>query len=277
LAGLAKDRSLPAVADTPFRDRVSKITNKIAKPLKRVAFFSGCNIDFVFPETGEAVYKVLQNMNMEVVFPEEQSCCGKPVLGMGDHETGKKIAKQNIIAFEKANADVILFACPTCAETWHSTYVELFKGDGEWSARVEKLAHKVREFSSFVAAEYKKSGKLKKSAGGKKVTYHDSCHMKRGLNIYKEPRELIEAAAGYELVEMKDCDKCCGMAGAFGVKYTELSMPILKKKIENIQASGADIVAVGCPACMMQIQGGLDKKAPGIKIKHVAEIIAEQL
>ncbi|MCE5286987.1 MAG: LUD domain-containing protein [Pelosinus sp.] len=277
LAGLAKDRSLPAVADTPLRDRVNKITKKIAKPVKRVAFFSGCNIDFVFPETGESVYKVLQNMNMEMVFPEDQTCCGKPVLGMGDHETGKKIAKQNIIAFEKANADVILFACPTCAETWHSTYVEIFQNDPQWKTRVEKLAHKCREFTSFVAEEYKKSGKLKKALGGKKVTYHDSCHMKRGLNIYKEPRELIEAAPGYQLVEMKDCDKCCGMAGAFGVKYTELSMPILKKKIENIKDSGAELVAVGCPACMMQIQGGLDKQAPNIKIKHVADIIAEQI
>jgi Fe-S oxidoreductase len=216
-------------------------------------------------------------MNMEVVFPEDQSCCGKPVLGMGDHETGKKIAKQNIMAFEKAKADVILFACPTCAETWHSTYVELFKDDPAWRERATKLAHKAQEFTSFVAGEYKKSGKLKKSAGGKKVTYHDSCHMKRGLNIHTEPRQLLESAPGYELVEMKDCDKCCGMAGAFGVKYTELSMPILKKKIDNIKDSGAEIVAVGCPACMMQIQGGLDKQAPNIKIKHVAQIIAEQI
>lgn len=277
LAGITKDRSLPAVADTPFRDRVNKITRNLSNPTKRVAFFSGCNIDFIFPEIGESVYKVLQNMNMELIFPIDQNCCGKPLIGMGDYETAKKIAKRNIVAFEKANVDVILFACPTCAETWHSTYIELLQDDHEWHARAEKLAHKVCEFTSFVANEYKKAGKLEKSMGRKKVTYHDSCHMKRGLNIYKEPRELIEAAPGYQLVEMKDCDKCCGMAGAFGIKYTELSMPILKKKIDNIKSSGAEIVAVGCPACMMQLQGGLDKQAPNIKIKHVAEIIAEQI
>lgn len=276
-AGLAKDRSLPAVADTPFRDRVKKVTKQMNKPVKRIAFFSGCNIDFVFPETGESVFKVLQDLNMEVVFPEDQSCCGKPVLGMGDLETARKIAKQNIIAFEKAKADYIMFACPTCAETWHLTYVDLFKDDPEWSKRIEKLAHNVREFSSFVAGEYEKAGRLKKSAGGQKVTYHDSCHMKRGLNIHTEPRKLLESAPGYDFVEMKDCDKCCGMAGAFGIKYTELSMPILKKKIDNIKDSGAEVIAVGCPACMMQIQGGLDKQAPHIKIKHVAQIMAEQI
>ncbi|HEY3424483.1 MAG TPA: LUD domain-containing protein, partial [Negativicutes bacterium] len=127
MAGMAKDRSLPAIADSPLRDRITKITKKITKPVKRVAFFSGCNIDFVFPQTGEAVYKVLQDLNMEMVFPENQSCCGKPVLGMGDQDTARSIAKRNIAAFEAANPDVIICACPTCAETWHATYVELFK------------------------------------------------------------------------------------------------------------------------------------------------------
>ncbi|MPM46897.1 Lactate utilization protein A [bioreactor metagenome] len=277
LAGMTKDRSLPAVADKPLRDRISKITKKIDKPTKRVAFFAGCNTDFVFPETGESVFKVLQDLKMEVVFPEDQSCCGKPVLGMGDRETAKNIAKRNIKAFEDANVDVIISACPTCAETLHQTYSEIFADDPAMKARVEKFAHKVREFSSFVAEQYAKAGRLNKTIGGTKVTYHDSCHMKRGLGIYEEPRKLLEAAKGYEFTEMKDCDKCCGMAGAFGIKYTELSMPMLKQKITNIKDSGAEVIAVGCPACMMQIQGGLDKQAPNIKIKHVAQILAENI
>lgn len=277
LSGMTKDRSLPAVADTPFRDRVARVTKKIDKPVKRVAFFSGCNIDFIFPETGEAIYKVLQDLKMEMVFPDEQSCCGKPVLGMGDRETGKRIAQRNIEAFEKANPDIIIFGCPTCAETWHETYVELFHDDPQWAQRVEKLAHKVREFSSFVAEEYEKAGRLTPSAGGKKVTYHDSCHMRRGLGIWQEPRKLLKSAKGYEFVEMHNCDKCCGMAGAFGMKYADISLPLLKQKIQNIKDSGAEEIAVGCPACMMQIQGGLDQQAPDIKIKHVAEIMAEQI
>jgi Fe-S oxidoreductase len=101
--------------------------------------------------------------------------------------------------------------------------------------------------------------------------------MKRVLNIHQEPRQLLESSPGYELVEMKDCDKCCGMAGAFGVKYAELSMPILKQKITNIKDSGAAVVAVGCPACMLQLRGGLDKQAPEIKVKHVADILAENI
>jgi L-lactate dehydrogenase complex protein LldF len=275
LAGMAKDRSLPAVAAVPLRDRIAKISKKIAKPDKRVAFFSGCTIDFIFPETGESVFKVLRNLGMEVIFPEGQSCCGKPVIALGDVETTKKIARENIRALMEMNPDVIIAACPTCTESLQH-YAELLREDPEWGPKAETMAKKVREFCSFVAEEYGKRGRLTKTGGGPKVTYHDSCHMKRVLGIEKEPRQLLEAA-GCELVEMKDADKCCGMSGIFGVKYAELSMPILEQKIGNIRDTGAEIAACACSGCMVQIQGGLDKQLPGVRMKHVADILAEKI
>jgi L-lactate dehydrogenase complex protein LldF len=274
-AGMTKDRSLPAIADTPLRDRIRKITLKLDTPAKKVAFFSGCSIDFIFPGTGESVYKVLQDLNIQIVFPEDQSCCGKPVFAMGDTETTKKIAKRNIEAFEEADIDYIIAACPSCIETLHVTYADLLKDETEWAARAEKFGHKVREFSQFVAEEYEKAGRLGKSlAGGTKVTMHDSCHMNRVLGIRDQPRKLLDCTEGVELVEMKDCDKCCGMAGVFGMKHANLSLPILKQKIQNAKDSGAEVIAVGCPACLMQINGGLDKQAPEIKVRHVADILA---
>jgi L-lactate dehydrogenase complex protein LldF len=276
LAGMAKDRSLPAIADTPLRDRIEKMTKKkIEKPEKRIAFFSGCTIDFVFPETGESVFTVLQDLNMEVLFPKGQSCCGKPVIALGDVETTKKMARDNIKALEEMNPDVIIVACPTCTETLLQ-YAELLREDAEWGPKAEAMAKKVREFCSFVAEEYAKRGRLTKTSGGPKVTYHDSCHMKRVLNIDKEPRQLLEAV-GCELVEMKDADTCCGMSGIFGVKYAELSMPILEQKIANIRGTGAAIATCACSGCMVQIQGGLDKQLPGVKMKHVADILAEKI
>ncbi len=275
LAGITKERSLPAIAEIPLRDRVAKITRDNTNPVKKVAFFSGCNIDFIFPNTGESVYKVLQDLNIQIVFPQDQSCCGKPVIGMGDVETARKIAKRNIEAFEAEDVDCIIAACPSCVQTLHVTYTEILQDEPEWSARVEGFANKVREFSQFVAEEYEKTGRLTQpQVGGKKVTLHDSCYMKRVLGIFEEPRKLLQAIDGYELVEMKDCDKCCGMAGTFGMKFSELSLPILNQKIQNIENSGAEIVAVSCPSCMMQIGGGLDKKAPGIKVMHLADLIA---
>ncbi|MBR3721291.1 MAG: LUD domain-containing protein [Selenomonadaceae bacterium] len=277
-AHLTEGRSLPAVSDRPMRDRMAELSKKNpANPVKRVAFFSGCNLDFVFPDTAENVVKVLQDLGMEVVFPEAQSCCGKPAIGMGDRDTGKVLAKQNIEAFEKSGADVIICACPTCAETLEKTYVEMFAEDSSWRTRVELFAAKIREFTSFVAEEYEKQGRLKETEGNEKVTYHDSCHMRRGLGVWKEPRALLKAAKGVDFVEMHNPDKCCGMAGAFGMRYAEISLPMLKEKLTNVKNTGASTVAVACPACMMQIGGGLDQELPNVKVKHVADILAERL
>jgi iron-sulfur cluster protein len=274
-SGLAKDRSLPTIADKPLRDRVKSLIRKPAKPLGRAAFFSGCTMDFVLPGTGESIIKVLQDIGYEVVFPLGQSCCGKPVSATGDLETAKKIARMNIEAVEKEQADVIISGCPACVEALHG-YAEILKEDPAWKDRAAALGHKVKEFCSFVAGEYEKQGRLTKGKGGPKVTYHDSCHMKRVLGIAKEPRQLIEAA-GCELTEMKDSDKCCGMSGIFGVKYAELSMPILEQKMNNIRNTGAEIAACACSGCMVQLQGGLDKQVPGVKMKHVADILAEKI
>ena len=275
---MTKGRSLPTIASEPFRDRVERLMKKNpSKPKKKVAYFSGCNMDFVFADTSENVVKVLQSLGMEVVYPMEQACCGKPILGIGDREAGKETAKKNIAAFEKTGADVILSACPTRTETLEETYMKLFENDPEWKARARAFCSKVCEFSKFVAQEYEKTGRLTPARGGEKVTYHDSCHMKRGLGIYEEPRALIDATPGVELVEMHNCDKCCGMAGSFGMKYQEVSIPMLNEKVKNIKDTGATTAVVACPACMMQIGGGLDKADTGIQTKHIADLLAEKL
>ncbi len=277
-AGLTKDRSLPAIAAVPFRDRAKKLLEKNpANPKLKVAFFSGCNMDFVFPDTAENVVKVLQDAGVAVAFPEAQSCCGKPAMGMGDRDTGRKLAKQNIEAILAENPDAIVSACPTCTETLEKTYVQLFEDDPSMLEKVKKFSSKVREFTDLVAELYEKEGRLKKAPGGQKVTYHDSCHISRGLGIRKQPRDLLESTQGVDFVEMKNSDKCCGMAGAFGVKYAEISMPLLKEKVANIKDTGAEICAVACPACMMQIAGGLDKQLPNVHVKHIADILAEAI
>lgn len=277
-AGMTKGRSLPAIASEPIRDRMGRLErNNPSKPRMKVAYFSGCNMDFVFADSSENVVKVLQNVGCEVVYPKAQTCCGKPILGVGDRETGKKIAKQNIEAFENTGADYIVSACPTCTETLHETYMKLFADDPAWKTRAQAFCRKVREFSSFVAEQYKKLGRLNPAAGGEKVTYHDSCHMKRGLGVYEEPRALIAATPGVELVEMHNCDKCCGMAGSFGMKYQEVSIPMLQEKVNNIKNTGATTAIVACPACMMQVGGGLDNAETGIKTKHIADLLAEHI
>lgn len=274
-SGLAKDRSLPMIADKPLRDRVETVVKKPAKPGGKAAFFSGCTMDFVLPETGESIITVLEDLGYEVVFPKGQSCCGKPISAMGDMETAVRIALLNVKAFEDEQGDVIISGCPTCVETLES-YGDLLKDNPLWRDKAAAFSKKVHEFSSFVAGEYKKQGRLQKTTGGPSVTYHDSCHLKRVLGVADEPRQLIEAA-GCELREMKDSDKCCGMSGVFGLRYVDLSMRILEQKMDNVKDTGAEIVACACSGCMVQLQGGVDKQAPGVKMKHIADILAERI
>lgn len=274
MANMTEARSLPAIAETPFRDTFPKLKQPIQKPKARAAFFAGCLIDFCYPEIGESVVKVLNSKEIEVVFPDQQSCCGAPAKYMGDEDNARKLAKHNIIAFENLHADYIVTACPTCTHTLAHGFVELLKDDPAWSKRAEQFATKVTDFAKLV---YTLGGVTGKGKSESRVTYHDSCHLKRSLGVFQEPREMIAALPGIELVEMQDSDRCCGFAGSYSLKFPEISAPILQRKIDNIKASGADMVCMDCPGCLMQISGGLDKDGSKIIAKHTAQILAERL
>lgn len=105
------------------------------------------------------------------------------------------------------------------------------------------------------------------------VTYHDPCHLVRGLGTSGKARELI-SRAGMEIVEMEDPDECCGFAGSYAVKQAGVSGAILNRKIDHIEATGAEVLATDCPGCIMQIRGGLMKKGSAVRVCHTAELIA---
>jgi L-lactate dehydrogenase complex protein LldF len=109
-----------------------------------------------------------------------------------------------------------------------------------------------------------------------KITYHDSCHLKRTLKVSGEPRELLQKA-GYELAEMFECDMCCGMGGSYSMKLPEISAPILKRKLHNIKETGAPLVAMDCPGCVLQISGGFDQDGALIRVKHTAELLVDRI
>jgi Fe-S oxidoreductase len=282
LAGLTEGRSLPAIAATPLRDRLARTPRREdGAPARTAAFFSGCAIDFVHPEIGESVSRVLGDLGIDMRFPIEQGCCGRPVFALGDVATAARMARRTIEALEDAAGDPVVAACPSCVEMLRRIYPELLEDDPEWVPRAVALAGRVREFSEFVCAEYDKAGRLSGGPAGNaalsRVTVHDSCHMKRGLGIHREPRRLLAGSGRYDIVEMTAADACCGMAGSFGIRHAELSVPILERKLAAIRASRAEVVAVGCPGCIMQIGGGLDQQAPEITVKHVADLVAEAI
>ncbi|NIQ11143.1 MAG: (Fe-S)-binding protein, partial [Gammaproteobacteria bacterium] len=110
-----------------------------------------------------------------------------------------------------------------------------------------------------------------------KVTYHDSCHLKRGAGVWEQPRKLL-ASSGREVVEMAHSDRCCGFGGSYSfTSHPYIAKEILNDKVNDIEASGAACVAMDCPGCMMQIKGGLEKQEKNVRVKHTIELLAEGL
>ena len=277
LADLTDGRSLPAIAEEPFRDRFTTIKQPNLK--EKVVFYAGCLIDFAYPEMGEALIKILNKAGIEMVFPEEQTCCGAPARYNGAYEVAEKNAIDNIKALLSVDATYVVSACPTCTVALSHEFISTFEsvGQTEWMLKAKELSAKTIDFSVLVK-KLVDEGRLTLQEGQKlgKITYHDSCHLKRALKISEQPRELLQKA-GYELAEMFECDTCCGMGGSYSLKLPEISGPMLQRKLKNIKGTGAPTVAMDCPGCVMQIRGGMDQDGSKIKVRHTVELLAEQV
>jgi L-lactate dehydrogenase complex protein LldF len=277
LSEMTEFRSLPAIAEVPLRDRLPKIEQMPRK--MKVAFYAGCLIDFAYPEMGESVVELLNRAGIEVLFPEGQTCCGAPARFSGAYEVAAQNARDNIEALLDKHVQYVVSACPTCTVALKHDFIATFESLGQTDelSRARELADKVIDFSSLVK-KLVDEGRLAFKEGQKlgKVTYHDSCHLKRTLGVSRQPRELL-SKAGYEIAEMYEADMCCGMGGSYSLKLPEISAPILERKLTNIKDTGVPTVVMDCPGCVMQIRGGLDKDGSGIQVEHTAHLLAEEL
>jgi iron-sulfur cluster protein len=277
LADLTDGRSLPAIAARPFRDVFKTISQPKLKD--KVVFYGGCLIDFAYPEMGTALVKILNKAGIEVLFPEGQTCCGAPARYNGAYEVSAHNAVDNIKALLADQAEYVVSACPTCTVALDHEFITTFEslGQREWLPQARELAAKTIDFSTLVK-KLVDEGRISLKEGQQlgKITYHDSCHLKRTLHAEQAPRQMLQQA-GYELSEMFECDMCCGMGGSYSLKLPEISAPILQRKLKNIKDTGAPLVAMDCPGCVMQIRGGMDQDGAAIRVQHTAELIAEQL
>ncbi|MFA5535973.1 MAG: (Fe-S)-binding protein [Bacillota bacterium] len=245
-------------------------------PIKKVALYAGCLIDFVYPDLGEDIIEVLNHFGVEVVFPEGQTCCGAPAKYSGAKSSAIKLAQQNVEALDNPEYDAIVSACPTCIIVVRDDFLKLLGDDPKYSEGAKRIHEKTRDFTDLVM-ELAGEEKWAELMEGPKVTYHDSCHYNRSLGLKGVARKALTELAGSELIEMEGSDLCCGMGGSYTVKFPELSAPILARKLSSVEQSGADVVAMDCPGCLMQIGGGLDKQNSKVVAKHTATILAEAL
>ncbi|WP_418764837.1 L-lactate dehydrogenase (quinone) large subunit LdhH [Mailhella sp.] len=265
-------RQLPALAPKSFRQLFKSVVNNPAQPKFRVAIFSGCAQDFVYPEQLVAAVRLLNRHGVHVEFPLKQTCCGLPLEMMGQRETSLQVSSQNVNAFEPGKYDAIITLCASCAGHLKHAYPDLLK-DTPDHYRTDIFSSKVMDFTSFV---YNKLGLRADDfvKSNEKVTYHSPCHM-RNMGITEEPRALLNMVADY--VPATEEDMCCGFGGTFSVKFPELSAEIGKKKLKNSEDTGASLVVTDCPGCVMQIRGVATANDSPIKVEHISELLARQM
>lgn len=266
-------RSIPALANIPLRDAWKNIRPTVEKPKLRVALFGGCVVDFVYPEQAKALVKLLENHEVQVEFPMGQTCCGLPALMMGENETARDVAQQNLDAMTADRFDYILVLCASCGSHLKENYAKLLTKNFEVPGDVTELSDKIIDFSSFMVDVLKVTPHEFKGSK-RKVTYHSPCHLCRGLDVVDQPRQLLKTA-GLNYIPSQDEDVCCGFGGSFSVDFPEISGRLLDRKLDNAQNTGADLLVTDCPGCVMQIRGGMDKRNSSMQVKHIAEILAE--
>lgn len=262
---------LPHIPQRPLRQSLPVITEAIGQNKYRVGFFLGCAQNLLFAEESAAAVRVLSRNGCTVITPRETECCGMPARGYGRFDLVRAQARHNIALFEQSQVEVVVTDCATCGSTLKE-YGEFLKEDPEWAARAAAFSSSVRDISEFLAEIplEKPKGKIHS-----RVTYHDPCHLRRAQGVWKQPRALLGLIDGLELVELPEADWCCGSAGSQLITHYETSLSVLDRKLANLEETGAEIIASGCPGCQMQLLTGIQRRGLPVRVVHPITLLAE--
>jgi glycolate dehydrogenase iron-sulfur subunit len=240
-----------------LRETVKVVT--VPNKKGRVALFTGCMVNFVYPNLGESLISVLNALSYEVILPPTEVCCGAPLRGLGLEEEAKQLARKNVQLFSTLNVEAVLSLCPTCTLTIQREYPSLI-GEG---------IREAQDISSFLAGRIVSSSLSTMSSPVKKALYHDPCHLKYGLSIEKEPREIIRHL-GIDLIEPHE-ERCCGFAGSFCFTFQQLSQQLLDTCMKEYTNSEAEAIITSCPGCILQLSKGCKDKP----VLHLIEVLEE--
>lgn len=234
----------------------------------RVALMITCLADVFYPEVGVAVVRLLRRLGVTVDFPRGQTCCGLPLLNSGYRDEAAAAARRTVRLFR--DAEQVVVPSGSCAWMVKREYPALLAGAGR--ADAERLAGRTRELSQYLVGALGRTEFAGARAG--RVTYHDSCHLLRGLHESRAPRTILQNLTGAEFVELAGSDECCGFGGTFSVRLPEVSAAMLDRKLASVEASGADRVVACDAGCLMQLAGGLSRRGSRVRAVHLAELLA---
>jgi len=264
-----KEQMLPDAQGGLLKAKLPHVTPAHSPTRYRVAFLTGCIQDELFRGTNAATVSVLARNGCEVVLPTQQHCCGALHAHVGERDNARVLARQNIEAFEATGADYYVVNASGCGATLKE-YHHLLHDDPAYAERAARFVDKMRDFGELLV-EIGFTPPL--GTYHARVTYQDACHMKHGQKVFNQPRQLIKALPGVELVEMKDSDWCCGSAGIYNVLQPVMANEVLSWKTENIKNTYAEIVVASNPGCAIQIAYGMNKAGRPVEVLHLAELL----
>ena len=261
---------LPELPDRPLRREIQEVTPAVGTERGTVGFFLGCVMSLVFSDASRATIKLLSSLGYKVITPRNQVCCGAPNMLGGDLEGLKEAARSNVGIFGGYEVDFIVTDCGGCGAELKK-YGHHIEGDS-----ASAFSAKVRDISQVLALHAEElRGKLKPL--DLKVTYHDPCHIAHCQGIRREPRDLLKLVPGLQFAELNEADACCGSAGTYNIERPEMSDRILRRKLDNIAASGAQVLVTGNPGCLLQLKKGLADHLPGVRIMHLTELLVKSM
>lgn len=236
-----------------------------------VSVFIPCMVDLLLPEVGDATFALLRRLGVNPVYHAEQTCCGQPVYNSGHREKAKEAARHFIEVF--GGDEVVVCPSGSCVHMVRHVYPELLAADAEWAARANDLASRVFELSQYIVDVLGVTDVGARFDG--KVAYHESCRLLRGLKVSEQPRKLLAAIEGAEVVPMQKADACCGFGGEFANKYSDISTAMVEEKAANYIESGADVLVACEPGCLLNIGGYLSRHHPDKKAVHIATLLTD--
>jgi glycolate oxidase iron-sulfur subunit len=235
-----------------------------------VALLTGCVMDGLFAPTNRATERTLAMNGYRVVAAANQRCCGALHAHAGDDAAARRLARRNVAAFERANADYICVNAAGCGAMMKE-YGHLLADDPAWRERAERISAKVRDVSELLAA----AGPAHGGAVRRRVAYDAPCHLMHAQRVVAPPLDVLRAIPELELVPLTESDMCCGSAGIYNLVEPDVSDAVLDRKLANIAASGADVVTTGNPGCLMQIGAGLIRHGSRVVAVHPVDLLDE--
>ncbi len=237
----------------------------------KVSLFIPCLTDQLYPGSGMNMLRVLERLGLEVRYDAAQTCCGQPAFNTGYHHEASVLAKKFLDIFDRDGSDYIVAPSGSCTTMVAKFYGTALTLPAEYAAMADRVRGRIHEFTSFLVDVLGVTDVGARFDGT--VTLHDSCHALRELHIKQQPRQLLAAVAGLELVEMEAAEVCCGFGGTFAVKFADVSSAMAEEKTDSILRTGAGVVTGVDSSCLMQIDGMLRRRGSTVRTMHIADIL----